>query len=86
MRTVVETDFDDTDSEETYWQLRVYVTCDDDTITESILNIKEPQHAGQFTIIRGYLGDKGEVKTNNPTVGVSVTLDWNDGGTHQVDL
>ena len=88
MRTVIETEepFEETESDQVFWQFRVYITLEDDTITETILSVREPQRAGQFRIIKGYLGDSGDVKTNNPTVGVSVTLDWNDGGTHDVDL
>ena len=88
MRTVIETEepFEETESDQTLWQIRVYITLEDDTITETILSVREPQRAGQFRIIKGYLGDSGDVKTENPTVGVSVTLDWNDGGTHDVDL
>lgn len=88
MRTVIETEepFEETESDQVFWQFRVYITLEDGTITETILSVREPQRAGQFRIIKGYLGDSGDVKTNNPTVGVSVTLDWNDGGTHDVDL
>jgi hypothetical protein len=88
MRTVIETEepFEETASDETLWQIRVYITLENGTVTESILNVREPQRAGQFRIIKGYLGDSGEVKTENQTVGVSVTLNWNDGGNHDVDL
>lgn len=86
MRTVIETEFDETESDVTYWQILVYVTNEDDKITETVLSIRKPQDAGQFVIIKGYIGDQGEIKTNDQTVGVSVKLDWNDGGTHNVDL
>ena len=88
MRTVIETEepFEETEADQTLWQFRVYITLEDGTITETILSVREPQRAGQFRIIKGYLGDKGEVKTENQMVGVNVTLDWNDGGTHDVEL
>ncbi len=86
MRTVIETDFDETELDEPCWQFIVYVTCEDGTITQTILSIPEPLNAGQFRIIKGYIGDQGEIKTNDQMVGVSVKIDWNDGGTHNVDL
>ena len=61
------------------WEFRVYVPQPDGTITETILRVKEPLRAGQFRIIKGWLGEHGEVKTLNPEVGTSVTLDWKDG-------
>lgn len=88
MRTVIETEepFEDEESAQTFWQFRCYLTKTDGTITESILSVREVLRAGQFRIIRAYIGNDGEIQTSDPTVGVSVTLDWNDGGHHQVDL
>ena len=61
------------------WEFRVYVPQPDGTVTETILRIKEPLRAGQLRIIKCWLDDHGEVKTLNPEVGTSVTLDWKDG-------
>ena len=61
------------------WEFRVYVPQPDGTVTETILRVKEPLRAGQLRIIKCWLGDHGEVKTLNPEVGTSVTLDWKDG-------
>ena len=33
-----------------------------------------------------YIDDDGAVRTGDASVGVSVTLDWNKGGDHDVDL
>lgn len=86
MRSVIETPFDEGESAETYWQFRAYVTLEDGTTTESVLSVRKPNHAGQLTILQGYMGDNGEIQTSDVTVGVSVTLNWNDGGQHNVDL
>ena len=88
MRTVIETEepFTGRESDKVFWQFKIYVTLDDDSVTESILSVNEPQRAGQFRIITAYMGDDGDIRTNDTTVGVSVTLNWNDGGHHHVDL
>lgn len=86
MRTVVEVDFDEEDLDETIWQFFVYVTNEDDSITESVLNIRRPNKAGQLRIIGAYMGADGEIVPKDQTVGVSVKLDWNDGGQHNIDL
>ncbi len=86
MKTVIEKDFEDGDSGQTFWQFRCYVTNADGTITESILNIRKMLSAGQFTIIKAYYGDSGDVRTDDTEVGVSVTLDWSDGGQHDIDI
>ena len=37
-------------------------------------------------IIKGWITDDGVVHTSDQTVGVSVTLDWQEGGTYQPNL
>ena len=68
------------------WQFKVYLTKLDGKVTETILDISEPLKAGDLRIIKGELDDEGAVRPYNSTVGVSVTLDWNDGGTYNPNL
>ena len=68
------------------WQLKVYLTKSDGKVTETVLDIEEPLKAGDLRIIKGELDDDGAVRPYNSTVGVSVTLDWNDAGHHDIDL
>lgn len=70
----------------TLWQIKVYLTKSDDSVTETVLDITEPLKAGDLKIIKGSLDDEGAVRPYDSTVGVSVTLDWNDGGTYNPDL
>ena len=88
MRTVIETEdpFVSEEGAQTFWQFKVYVTLDDDTVTETLLSVREPLRAGQLKIIKAFMGDNGDVRTNDQMVGVSVTLNWNDGGHHDIDL
>ena len=68
------------------WQIKVYLTKMDDTITETVLDISEPLKAGELRIIKGSLDDEGAVRPYDPTVGVSVTLDWNKGGDYEWEM
>jgi hypothetical protein len=67
----------------TLWQFKVYLTKPDGKVTETILDISEPLKAGDLRIIKGELDDEGAVRPYNSTVGVSVTLDWNQGGSYE---
>ena len=72
--------------EETLWQFKAYVTKSDGKTAETVLSMKKPLRAGQLIIVKGYVTDDGAVQTDDQTVGVSVTLDWNDGTNHEVPL
>ena len=68
------------------WQFKIYLTKEDGTVTETILDIEEPLKAGDLRVIKGELDDEGAVRPYDSTVGVSVTLDWNSGGTYTPEL
>lgn len=87
-RIVIETEepFLATELQDALWQYRVYVTMPDGKVTESILGIRTPLRAGQLKIIKGRLTEDGSVEPYDATVGVSVTLNWNNGGEHEVEL
>lgn len=87
-RTVIETTepFLAQEVDETLWQFKTYLTKADGTTTETVLSLRAPLRAGQLKIIRGFVTDDGAVQTNDQTVGVSVTLDWNEGTQHEIAL
>jgi hypothetical protein len=68
------------------WQFKVYLTKQNGSITETVLDIDEPLRAGELKVIKGELDDDGAVRPYDSTVGVSVTLNWNEGGNHDVPL
>ena len=68
------------------WQFKVYVTMADGKVTETVLSVDEPLKAGDLRIIKGELDDDGAVKPHDSTVGVSVTLDWGEGGEYNPNL
>jgi hypothetical protein len=87
-RTVIETEepFIAKESDESFWEFRVYVLQEDGSITETTLRIKKPLRAGQLMIIKGWLADRGIVMVEDQLVGVSVTLDWNKKSQGDVEL
>ena len=74
------------DAATSLWQFKVYLTRTDGKVTETILDIEEPLKAGNLRIIKGSLESEGAVRPYDSTVGVSVTLNWNEGGTYNPDL
>ena len=68
------------------WYLRVYVTLKDQTTTETILGVRQPLQAGQLKVIKAQVHDNGSLISPDPTVTISVTLDWQGGTSHTVLL
>lgn len=77
---------DEVGADEPLWQLRVYVTMPDGSITETKIDVKEQLKAGELKIIKGELDDEGAVRPYDSTVGVSVQLDWGNGSQYDPEL
>ena len=74
------------DASEAVWRWRAYVTIADGSVTETVLGISKPLLAGALKILKAKVYDTGIVTTQDPTVGVSVTLDWQSAGQHEIEL
>ena len=92
-RTVIETTepFIAEPGEEVLWEFRVYVpspnsTHQETTYTETRLLINEMLNPGQLKIVKARVGENGTIETDAPEVGVSVTLDWQQGGVYHPEL
>lgn len=87
-KVVIETTdpFTSDKSKEMLWEWIVYVTLTDGSVTESRLSFSEPLRAGQLRIVRVRILHDGTLSTDDTSVGVSVTLDWKQGGSHDVPL
>ena len=87
-RTIIETTepFIAQPGDEVLWEFHIFLPQADGTTTKTVLGIKEPLRAGQLKIIRARIGESGQVESETPNVGVSVTLDWKPGGTYNPDL
>lgn len=72
-------------AEQGIWQFHV-VTKLNGKFTESTLHLNTPLEAGQLRILKVKLQPDGRVVTDLPDVGISVKLDWQPGGEHDVDM
>lgn len=72
--------------EEPLWQYVVYVTLADGSVTKSVLEMKEPLGAGDLKIVKAYLQADGSLQPDNTLVGVSITLDWKQGGSYETEM
>jgi len=73
-------------ADEALWFFTVYITLDDDTVTETKLGVRVPLKAGQLKVIKTTVEENGSVVPLAPYVGASVRLDWNDGPEWDVDF
>ena len=71
-------------SNEILWSWEVYATLQDGTITKSVLGSYNPLHAAQLKVVKATVHANGGVSTTDHAVGVSITLDWGDGGNHDI--
>ena len=81
-RTVIETEepFVSSSSENSLWEIQVYATLPDGSITETILYINDPLRAGQLKVLKAKANADGSMTPSDKRVGVSVILHWNSGG------
>lgn len=75
-----------TDTESGIWQITVYATMPSGSTTRSVLHVSAPLQAGALKVITARLTEDGRIVTQASDVGVSVTLDWKPGGSHDVDV
>ena len=69
------------------WQLRAYSTLSDGSVTETLIDMHSPLEAGTLQLIRVRQAEDGSLQPmQNIDASVNVTLDWNDGGSHDIDL
>ena len=73
-------------ADEALWCLKAYVTMPDGSVTESVLAVNQPLHAGELKILKGKVIGNGAVQPDDPTVAVSITLEWGGGMDIPIDL
>ncbi|HBZ33735.1 MAG TPA: hypothetical protein DEO38_01405 [Bacteroidales bacterium] len=70
-----------------YYKIIINTTNADATVTHTELSVPEQLPAGRLKIIKTQMQSDGRVlPTENTNIGVTVKLDWNDGGQHDVEL
>ena len=87
-RVVIETEdpFVANEEAEKIWEFQVLITNNDGSVTRTVLGIRRPLRAGQLMIIKGFIDDDGSVRPLDSKVGVSVTLNWNEGMSFEPEL
>ena len=68
------------------WRIKLYSEMPDGTVTETVLSLTTPLVPGQLRIIKTKAQPNGSVQPGDPTVGVSVTLNWNEGMNQEIEL
>lgn len=68
------------------WEYHVYITTASGSVTRSVLRSYRPLHAEQVLVVHVKLEPDGTPDTTDTTVGVNVTLNWNDGGNYNNEL
>lgn len=74
------------ENDEPLWQYVVYVTLADGSVTKSVLEMEEPLKAGEIKVVKARLQTDGSLQPVSAEVGVSVTLDWKQGGSYEWEM
>lgn len=77
---------DDGDVVSGLWEYHLYITTRKGTVTRNILRSYEPLNAEQVRVVHVKLEENGSAETVDATMGVSITLDWHEGGTYNPEL
>lgn len=77
-----------TREQEAFWELRCYVPLPNGKTTETVLSSYKPLKAGTLEVVRVNMRSDGSLEPLDETqeVGASVTLDWKEGGEHNIDI
>lgn len=80
-RTIIETEdpFVSEEATDPIWRYDIYTWMSDGSVTKSELGVMTPLRAGQLKIIRAKVLTNGAVQPGDPTIGVSIQTDWNNG-------
>ena len=68
------------------WEYHVYITTASGSVTRGVLRSYQPLHAEQVLVVHIKLEPDGTPETTDANVGISVTLNWNDGGNYNHEL
>ncbi|MBO4670588.1 MAG: hypothetical protein J5640_01930 [Bacteroidales bacterium] len=73
-------------ADEALWEWAIYVTLPDGSITLTRLGLVKPLRAGQLKIIRVHIGGDGSIIPDDESTAVSVELNWQNAGEHNIVL
>ena len=66
------------------WAMYVYSTLSSGSITETKVSVTTPLQAGKLKAIKGHVYPDGSLISEDPTVGLSITMDWTPGLGHEI--
>ncbi|MBO5233525.1 MAG: hypothetical protein J6B33_04365 [Prevotella sp.] len=69
-----------------YWRFIAYVTVADGSVTENIISIEKPLLPAHLKVVKMRMKDDGSLVPQTNDVGVSVTLNWKQGGVYEPEL
>lgn len=64
---------------ESLWRITAYATLPDGSITQTILGVPDPLPAGHLRVFKAKARENGQVAPGDPSMAVSVTMDWTPG-------
>lgn len=73
-------------SVEPLWEYIVNITTASGSVTRNVLQSHRPLHAEQVLVVHVKLEPNGSSTTYDPTIGVNVTLNWNNGGQYNPEF
>ena len=68
------------------WEYHLYITTAKGTVTRNVIRSYKPLNAEQVQVVHVKLEPDGSAETVDVTLGVSVTLNWNDAGHYHPEL
>ena len=71
---------------EPFFRIKAYITLPNGSVTENIISVEQPLLAGYLKIIKMKMKQDGSLTPESHDVGVSVTLDWKQGGTYEPEI
>lgn len=74
------------DVEPAIWRVHAYIALENGAVAESILSVKKPLKPEDLYIIKGVITSKGGIQSSSRDVGISVNLDWEQGGEYNPEI
>lgn len=68
------------------WRFIAYITLADGTVTENIISVETPLRPAHLRVVKMKMKADGSLTSENQDVGVSVTLDWKQGGVYEPEI
>lgn len=68
------------------YRIVVYALLPDGTTTENVISVATPLKAGRLQVLKMRMEPNGSLVSESRDVGISVTLDWKEGGKYEPEI